>query len=230
MSRLVRLYPRPWRERYEDEFLRLIQDRPPSRLERFDIVRGAIDAWLHPQVRRAAASAAHGDAGTTRVVIAAVLGGLAFAASGVSIALARIGPDGYKDNDLGVPILIGGMVLTGIAALLAATESRTLRTSWIMILGALGTLLPWPFLVIGFFTYIFATCGLGILFIARGRVVGFALLGIGLLLPSFNTENEWALAAVPVGILWIAFAMAVGWPAATSATTGPATTADVPLP
>jgi hypothetical protein len=229
MSRLVRLYPRAWRERYEDEFLRLIEDRPPSRLERFDIVRGAIDAWLHPQVRRAA-SAAHGDSDTRGAVVAASLGGLAFAASGVSIAVARIGPDGYKDNDLGVPILIGGMVLTGIAALFAATESRTLRTSLTMIAGALGTLLPWPFLAAGFFTYVVATFGLGILFIARGRVVGFALLGIGLLLPSFNTENEWALAAVPVGILWIAFAMAVGWSATTAQATGAATTAEVPMP
>ncbi len=229
MSRLVRLYPRAWRDRYEDEFLRLIVDRPPSRLERFDIVRGAIDAWLHPQVRRAASASREGR-DTTAVAVTAVLGGLAFAVSGVSIAVARIGPYGYKDNDLGIPILIGGMVLTGIAALLASTESRTLRTSWTMIVGALGTMLPWPFLAVGFFTYVLATSGLGILLIARGRVVGFALFGIGLLLPSLNAENEWALVAVPVGILWIAFAIAVGWSATTVPTPGAATTAEPPMP
>ena len=52
MSRLVGLYPRAWRDRYEDEFLSLIRDRPPTLVERFDIVRGAVDARLHPQVRR----------------------------------------------------------------------------------------------------------------------------------------------------------------------------------
>jgi hypothetical protein len=227
MSRLVRLYPRAWRERYEDEFLRLIEDRPPSRLERFDIVRGAIDAWLHPQVRSAPAARENSD--RTGVVVAAVLGGLAFAAGGVSIATARIGPDGYKDHDLGFVILIGGMVLTGIAAMLAASDSRTRRTSLTMIVAALGTLTPWPFLAVGFFTYVIATFGLGILFIARGRVVGFALLGIGLVLPSFNGETEWALAAVPVGILWIAFAVAAGWSATAARTTGAAATAELPM-
>ena len=54
MSRLVRLYPGPWRERYEAEFLQLIEDRPPSPMERLDIIRGALDARLHPQVVEAA--------------------------------------------------------------------------------------------------------------------------------------------------------------------------------
>ena len=51
MSRLIALYPRAWRDRYEDEFLGLIADRPPTIADRFDIVRGALDARLHPQVR-----------------------------------------------------------------------------------------------------------------------------------------------------------------------------------
>ena len=50
MSRLVRLYPRAWRHRYEDEFISLITDRPPTLVDRIDIVRGALDAHLHPQV------------------------------------------------------------------------------------------------------------------------------------------------------------------------------------
>jgi hypothetical protein len=54
MSRLVRLYPRAWRERYEDEFLRLIEDRPPSLAGQVDIIRGALDARIHPQIVDAA--------------------------------------------------------------------------------------------------------------------------------------------------------------------------------
>lgn len=50
MSRLVRLYPRAWRDRYGDEFLSLITDRPPALVDRIDIVRGALDAHLHPQL------------------------------------------------------------------------------------------------------------------------------------------------------------------------------------
>ena len=52
MNRLVGLYPREWRDRYEAEFLALLDVRPATFRDRFDIVRGAIDARLHPQVRR----------------------------------------------------------------------------------------------------------------------------------------------------------------------------------
>ncbi len=52
MSRLLRLYPRPWRERYEDEFRELLDARPASLADRVDIIRGALDARLHPQLAR----------------------------------------------------------------------------------------------------------------------------------------------------------------------------------
>lgn len=50
MSALIRLYPRPWRERYETEFLAVLASRPPSIGDRVDIVRGAVDARLHPEL------------------------------------------------------------------------------------------------------------------------------------------------------------------------------------
>jgi hypothetical protein len=49
MSRLVRLYPRPWRDRYEEEFLALLAERPLTVADRLDMVRGAVDAHVHPQ-------------------------------------------------------------------------------------------------------------------------------------------------------------------------------------
>jgi hypothetical protein len=50
MSRLVRLYPRAWRARYEGEFLDLLADRKLTVRDRLDIVGGAIDARMHPQI------------------------------------------------------------------------------------------------------------------------------------------------------------------------------------
>jgi hypothetical protein len=50
VSRLVHLYPDAWRSRYEDELVELLELRPPTVLERFDVIRGAVDAHLHPQV------------------------------------------------------------------------------------------------------------------------------------------------------------------------------------
>ncbi len=50
MSLLLALYPRAWRDRYGDEFTDLLQARPPSFRDRVDIVIGAIDARVNPQV------------------------------------------------------------------------------------------------------------------------------------------------------------------------------------
>lgn len=50
---LMRLYPAAWRERYEEEFLQLIDDRPLGLQETIDIVSGAIDARLRGGVQRA---------------------------------------------------------------------------------------------------------------------------------------------------------------------------------
>jgi hypothetical protein len=47
---MVRLYPRAWRERYEDEFVALLEERPASVLDVYDLALGALDAWLSPQV------------------------------------------------------------------------------------------------------------------------------------------------------------------------------------
>jgi hypothetical protein len=49
MSWLVRIYPRAWRDRYEDEFLALLEARPPTARDLLDVVWGAVDAHLYPQ-------------------------------------------------------------------------------------------------------------------------------------------------------------------------------------
>lgn len=54
MSRLVRLYPAAWRERYEAEFIRVLHERPVDRRDSIDVVLGAVDAHLHPELIGAA--------------------------------------------------------------------------------------------------------------------------------------------------------------------------------
>jgi hypothetical protein len=46
---LVALYPAAWRERYGEEFVALLEARPPRRVDVFDIALGALDAHLFPQ-------------------------------------------------------------------------------------------------------------------------------------------------------------------------------------
>ena len=48
---LLRLYPRAWRERYEDEMLALLEIAAIGWRGRVDLVRGALDARIHAESR-----------------------------------------------------------------------------------------------------------------------------------------------------------------------------------
>ena len=65
-SMLIRLYPRAWRQRYGDEMRELLASRKPSLRTFTDLVAGAIDARLNPQLLPAA-SAATAEGGSTMV-------------------------------------------------------------------------------------------------------------------------------------------------------------------
>src|SRR5215213_164161 len=50
LKRMVRLYPQAWRERYQEEFGALLEERTASVADVYDVALGALDAWLFPQV------------------------------------------------------------------------------------------------------------------------------------------------------------------------------------
>lgn len=47
---LAGLYPRAWRERYEEEFVAMLEQRPASVSDLVDVAFGVLDAWVRPQV------------------------------------------------------------------------------------------------------------------------------------------------------------------------------------
>ena len=97
MSRLVRLYPPAWRDRYGEEFLRLIEERPTDLADRIDILRGAVDAHLHPNVLKGGPEPAPW---THRLPgILALLAGLAVIVALLGIAFGP-GPDWGAAGDL----------------------------------------------------------------------------------------------------------------------------------
>jgi len=51
---LLRLYPREWRARYEDEFMALLEQTHSTPLDIADVALGALDAHLRPQVKATA--------------------------------------------------------------------------------------------------------------------------------------------------------------------------------
>lgn len=102
-SGLVRLYPRAWRERYEDEFLAVLEAAPLDRRDRLDIAAGALDAHLHP----AEPSLVPG--------LSAVLGGGLWILGAAPIAALPTPPDwpGYLVDSL--PLAIVAVVALAIA-------------------------------------------------------------------------------------------------------------------
>jgi hypothetical protein len=145
VSRLLRLYPLSWRERYGAEFLALISERPPSLADRADILRGAIDARLHPQFPGP-------DRARDRSWFAP-LGGLV-----LLVAAVGIGANGpiqyddygtYRDGSAALLPFVAAMALLlfGIYRLMKRlpAESRAARAcAWVAIgTGALWSIAPW---------------------------------------------------------------------------------------
>jgi hypothetical protein len=110
MSRLVRLYPRAWRDRYEEEFLILLDERPLTTRDVVDTLRGALDAHLHPHL-------AGGDIKpspwTHRIPgLLALAGGATYLASIVGMALA--GPsESVWSNVVGWSVILMVLSLPG---------------------------------------------------------------------------------------------------------------------
>lgn len=107
---LVRLYPRAWRARHRDELLALLEAAPPGFADRLDLVRGAVDAHLHPPI-------------PSRVpAIAALAGGGIWTAGSAAIAAQPVPPDwpGYLLDVL-------PLMLVAVGCLLAATVGCWLR-------------------------------------------------------------------------------------------------------
>ena len=64
MTWLIRLYPPAWRRRYGRELAELLAAQPASFRTAVDLVAGAVDAWLNPQLSTAVTAANAKGAGT----------------------------------------------------------------------------------------------------------------------------------------------------------------------
>jgi hypothetical protein len=209
MNRLVRLYPRAWRERYLAEFEDLLADRPPTFRDQVDLVRGALDAWIHPQL--AARLPRQESSGGLRALPAgaAVIGGGMWIAAALAMTATQVSPtSGYKDPTAAWIILTVAAVFTAVAAIgfarLMTTRSTAVSaTAVTMLVGAFLIATPWPILAVGFFAYAFATVGFGFV-MGDALQLRWLLSVTALVLTSFNTENERALMAIPFGLAWIA--------------------------
>jgi hypothetical protein len=122
VSRLIRLYPRAWRVRYEAEILEVLAEQPLTLGGRIDLIRAAVDAHLHPQVRWRGPAPIRAltvdEARLLRNVGRATVGGVLLWIAGLVIAIQ--GPvvvdehGSYRDGSAAVPLLLlAGLLLAG---------------------------------------------------------------------------------------------------------------------
>jgi len=158
VTRLVALYPRTWRDRYEDEFLALLSERPPDPLDRIDIVRGAIDARLNPQVcprlspKPLEPLPYNGPWSIRRAGILTLIGGLLWLATmGIAVngPIVRDGLHAYRDVGAAMAtfLLSVALLLVGLWAVAATvpSTSRVARTAALIagLAGMLWAFAPW---------------------------------------------------------------------------------------
>lgn len=112
---LLRLYPAAWRARYEDEFLAVLEVRPLSPFDAFDILLGALDARLRPRSLAIELAPRRNPPMNARVAgLAAIVGGaLILLALPIAWLLGSIPRD--------ISTIVQGMIFLGVeAALLVA--------------------------------------------------------------------------------------------------------------
>jgi hypothetical protein len=155
MSALLRLYPRAWRDRYGDELAALLEEQPATLLDRLDLVRGAIDARMHPQVPGTAASPTkeHPMSNKTYALLA-VAGGIIWMLA-IASFFVLTPPGGDRQDTVGLIGLAIAMSLISIplGELGNRAGSRTSRLTGtiVAIVGialASSLLMPWPLMTI----------------------------------------------------------------------------------
>jgi hypothetical protein len=185
MSRLIGLYPGPWRARYEAELRDLLAARPPTLAGRLDLVVGALDAWLHPELIDPGAADRRPSPRVRLAGLAAVAGGALWLAMTTTLVLASTG----QDPDLTVAGWIIVLLMT-VAALAATPAGRARGVGGGILLAGLlfglGVILPWelkPLPVVPLLLVVFGgaltitTLRTGLSRAAKGAIVGvgFAL-------------------------------------------------------
>jgi hypothetical protein len=181
MTALVRLYPRSWRDRYEPEFLALLEARPPSVRDRMDIVRGAVDARLDGGSPRESTRL------TWLAAICAIVGGALWVAWLVVSIRGFDAIDPPPDHDLGrlLSLLAGLGLAAGHLAIGLASVDR---------------MRPW-----GGIAAAIQTIGFGITAFGGGGDAVFALAG------SIGLATAVAGRTLPqsIGALWVAATLGV---------------------
>jgi hypothetical protein len=120
---ILRLYPRSWRARYEDEMAATLGDCKPTLMTRFDLLLGAIDAWS--QLNYSARSQRTMDTSQSRFVLrSCVMIAVIAQAAELAYALQYVFPNEILNNTDWIWLIGDGLTCTLIGAYLATRRRR----------------------------------------------------------------------------------------------------------
>ena len=211
MRSLLKLYPSAWRARYGDEVEALIEQRRLGRRERLDLIRGALDAWVHPPRPSIAP------------VLAAIIGGGLWTVVATAVLIQPAPPDwpGYLVEI--VPLATVGaacLLVAATACVLRAGEARSRaiglatglvlvgHVAWVGMLGATilgmvgsaGLAAAQALAMVG-------TIAVGLILVrARDEPIGFLLMAapVAMLVPWTVTWLAFGAAWTAIGIvMWL---------------------------
>jgi hypothetical protein len=153
MKRLVGLYPTDWQARYGPEFEAVLEARPPGARDRIDIVRGAIDARLHPQAPGTGDTSPAARSVSVLPGVLLAMGGLSWAIASLIVATARISSSGYLDAEAATAFMVVAIILIPLGSSIAlgdlpsavARRGGALNAAFLVSVLAIW-ILPWPIL------------------------------------------------------------------------------------
>jgi hypothetical protein len=156
MSAILRLYPRAWRARYGDELAALLEEQPATLFDSLDLIRGALDARLHPQVPGTDVTPEQETPmNIRRLGAVAAIGGIVWLIAIVSTLVLPLDVEGNRDTSiatLGLAFAIGltGIALGELGSRRGSTSSATTGHLVAVVSVVLGGLLlgGWPLLII----------------------------------------------------------------------------------
>jgi hypothetical protein len=198
---LVRLYPGAWRRRYGAEMEALLEERRPTVRERLDLLRGALDAWLHPPT-------------PSRIPgFAALLGGGLWTIAAAAILAQPVPPDwpGYLLELIPLLLLAATSLFVATTGCLLRAGERTERLSrvatWILLVGNLAWITALAATLLG-------SAGGALLAVAQTAAM-LGAMAVGLLLVQRHDQPiGFLVLAAPVALLvpstiaWLAFGAA----------------------
>ena len=198
---LLRLYPSSWRARDGAAMLDLLAERPPTWRDSIDLIRGALDAHLHPRTR------------SRLPAFAAILAGAAWTVVALAVLAEPVPPDwpGFLAWTL-VPGIIGavaGLIASiGLALRLGDVPGTVGRVAVVAVIVTHGAWVAWLLMAI-------LGSGYGVPTAATGAAAAIATILLGLVLVR-RDEHPYGEALVVIGgalllpppLAWVVVAVA----------------------